>query len=131
MSALAVSVAAIVLHEGRVLVARRLFSGPLGGLWEFPGGKVEAGETEEAALMREFLEEFGVTVRPLRRLGQVSFLHKGHDRDLVAWLAQLPEDAKLVLHEHLSCDWVALDRLGDLDLADSDRKLLPLIASLR
>jgi 8-oxo-dGTP diphosphatase len=123
-------VAAIVLREGRVLVARRERTGPLGGLWEFPGGKVEEGETEGAALAREFLEEFGSALRPLRRLGEVSFLHKGRDRGLAAWLAELPEGERLELREHLQCDWVEPARLAELDLADSDRKLLPLVLAL-
>jgi mutator protein MutT len=58
-------VAGIILEGGRVLVARRLEHQSFGGHWEFPGGKVEAGESPEAALEREFQEELGIGVRVL------------------------------------------------------------------
>ena len=56
--------AAVVLREGRVLLTRRPPGGPLGLLWEFPGGKIEPGESVAAALVREVAEELGVTAVP-------------------------------------------------------------------
>lgn len=55
--------AAMVDDEGRVLIAQRPEGKQLAGLWEFPGGKVEAGETPEAALIRELREELGIEVK--------------------------------------------------------------------
>jgi 8-oxo-dGTP diphosphatase len=55
-----VSAAALVDSEGRVLIAQRPAHKSMGGLWEFPGGKVEPGETPEAALIRELKEELDV-----------------------------------------------------------------------
>ena len=63
-------VAAVVLREGRLLLTQRPAGGPHGLLWEFPGGKVEAGESVAAALRREILEELGVGARPLEILGR-------------------------------------------------------------
>ena len=58
-------VAAVVVDRGRLLLTRRPPGGPLGLQWEFPGGKVEEGESPEHALMREIHEELGVVARPL------------------------------------------------------------------
>ncbi len=54
--------AGLICHEGRYLIARRKFSSHLGGLWEFPGGKRETGETLEDCLRRELREELSITV---------------------------------------------------------------------
>ena len=56
-----VSIACIVYQNGKILVARRNPTGDMGDRWEFPGGKQEAGETDETAIIREMNEEFGVT----------------------------------------------------------------------
>ena len=55
-------VAAVICRDGKILITRRLDSAHLPGLWEFPGGKVEPGETLKAALMREIREELGLNV---------------------------------------------------------------------
>jgi mutator protein MutT len=60
--------AAVVWREGRLLLTRRPAGGPLGGLWELPGGKIERGETAEAAVARELAEELGVSARPIETL---------------------------------------------------------------
>ena len=73
MDAGRVHVVAAVIRDGagRVLLARRPPGGPHAGLWEFPGGKVEPGETPEAALAREILEELGVVVAVGARVAAV------------------------------------------------------------
>ncbi len=58
-----VAACALVDGDGRVLLARRPAGKPMAGLWEFPGGKVEAGERPEECLIRELHEELGITVR--------------------------------------------------------------------
>ena len=60
MDLLPVVAVALIDADGRVLVQQRPAGKPMAGLWEFPGGKVEAGETPEAALIRELREELGI-----------------------------------------------------------------------
>jgi 8-oxo-dGTP diphosphatase len=67
---------ALVDSEGRVLVQQRPPGKPMAGLWEFPGGKVEAGEVPEAALIRELAEELGIDVA-IEALAPIAFASEG------------------------------------------------------
>jgi 8-oxo-dGTP diphosphatase len=121
------SVAGVCLRDGRAFVAERGPSGSCAGLWEFPGGKVEPGESDEAALAREFDEEFGIAAKPLRFLGETAFVHGGSTRALAAWLIELPPFAEPELREHARTAWATPDELDCLDLVDSDRKLVAFV----
>ncbi len=117
------SVAGIAIRDGLVLVGRRKPGGELGGRWEFPGGKMEAGETPVETLKREYLEELGVDVEVGERLGVYEF-NRGERRfTLEAWAVTLSEDAR-EHPEHDELRWVSREGLAALDLADSDRGLL-------
>lgn len=118
------SVAGIAVENGKVFVARRVPGGDLGGKWEFPGGKVEAGESDGEALVREFREEFDaqVSIGPL--LASASFEHRGKTRVLRAYRVYL-ESRGFTLSEHTEWAWVSPEAVAGLDFAGSDRKLLP------
>lgn len=117
------SVAGIVIRSGTIFLARRRPGGNIGGKWEFPGGKVESGETPKAALVREFMEELGVLIRVGQFIGENAFESDGRKFIVSAYDVQIdgtphPGD------EHVSTTWVELDRLGEIDLPESDRGLL-------
>ena len=69
---------ALIDHDGRILLAKRPRNKPMGGLWEFPGGKIEKGETPEKALIREIDEELGVNTKQ-SCLAPVSFASHAYD----------------------------------------------------
>ncbi|HOX17454.1 MAG TPA: (deoxy)nucleoside triphosphate pyrophosphohydrolase [Spirochaetales bacterium] len=117
------SVAGIAIRDGLVLVGRRKPGGELGGRWEFPGGKMEAGETPAETLRREYLEELGVEVEVGERLGVYEFSRGERRFTLEAWTVTLSEDAR-EHPEHDELRWVTREGLEALDLADSDRGLL-------
>jgi 8-oxo-dGTP diphosphatase len=125
--------AALVDDQRRVLVAQR-GSGPLAGLWEFPGGKVEPGESDLSALVRECVEELGVQVLPQAFLGEVPLdgvVAGGMPgaSTLRVWWARIAA-GELVAHEHSELRWLGADELADLDWIPADRPLLPAVRTL-
>lgn len=95
--------------------------------WEFPGGKVEEIETDEEALEREFFEEFGARIQAVRLIGETMFAHKGIMRILAAWEIRMQPKDVAILNEHSEAAWLPFELITKLDLADSDRSLLPLV----
>jgi len=119
-------VAGISLRNGRYFVARRLPGGAMGSKWEFPGGKVEEGEGQVAALKREYMEEFGVEVSVLMPICEVSFRNGEKDYALHAYFIDIGNQP-LMLNEHSECAWASLEEILRLDFADSDKKILPFL----
>jgi 8-oxo-dGTP diphosphatase len=119
-----VSVAGIAVQRKMLFIARRVPGGDLGGKWEFPGGKVEVGESREEALIREFREEFGVAVTVGPCAASASFEHGGVVRELCAYFVTFG-CFDFVLREHTAWKWADFAEIEKLDFAGSDRKLFP------
>ena len=116
---------AAIVRDGRVLAARRTFPAEAVGRWEFPGGKVEPGETPETALVREITEELGCTVAVSGWLpGEVAI---GHRHVLTVALCRLvsgePDPT-----EHDEVRWLGPDDLGSVDWLEPD---VPFLAHLQ
>jgi 8-oxo-dGTP diphosphatase len=115
-------VGAAILHDGRVLAARRTRPAATAGRWEFPGGKVDPGETSERALVREIAEELGCTVEVTGWLSGSAPIGDTHLLTVaVARLVAGEPDP----HEHDLVRWLAADELDDVDWLDPDRPFLP------
>ena len=126
-------VGAAIVDGDRVLVAQRA-GGPYDGRWEFPGGKVEAGESDLSALVREIHEELGTQIVPQAFLGEVvldGVVGGGAPgaSTLRVWWARLAGDEP-VAHEHAALRWVRADELDALAWIDADRPLIPAVRSL-
>lgn len=118
-------VCALIEREGCVLMAQRPAHKHLGGKWEFPGGKIEPGESPEAALHRELREELGVTLTPLHRLPAHRHAYPTVTVELIPFVTCLtPDSPPPVPHEHAGLAWVPAADLASLDLPAAD---LPLI----
>ena len=126
-------VGAAIVDGDRVLVAQRS-GGRYDGSWEFPGGKVEAGESDLFALVREIGEELGVTIVPQSFLGEVlldGVVGGGAPgaSTLRVWWARIAS-GRPVAHEHAQLRWVGASELEALDWIPADRPLLPAVRSL-
>lgn len=126
LPALQVVVATALVHHGRLLAAQRTRPAALAGRWELPGGRVEHGESEAAAVARECREELSAHVHVIGRLGTDLPIDAGVLRVHVARLAPgSPEPAAL---EHAALRWLGPAELHAVDWVDADRAV---IADLR
>ena len=123
-----VIVATAIIRDGQVLAARRTRPSAVAGRWELPGGRVEGGEAEAAAVVRECREELDAQVLPTGRLGTDLPIDAGVLRVHVARLAPgSPEPRAL---EHGALRWLGVAQLDTVDWIDADRAVLADLAAL-
>jgi 8-oxo-dGTP diphosphatase len=123
-----VIVATAIVRDGQVLAARRTRPSAVAGRWELPGGRVEGGEAEAAAVVRECREELDAQVLPTGRLGTDLPIDAGVLRVHVARLAPgSPEPRAL---EHGALRWLGVAQLDTVDWIDADRAVLADLADL-
>jgi 8-oxo-dGTP diphosphatase len=130
-SPLMVVAAAMVDGDGRVLVQQRPPGKAMAGLWEFPGGKVDAGETPEAALIRELAEELGVDVEA-GCLAPATFASEMlGERHMILLLYTLRKWRGIPRALHASAlRWVRPIELHGLEMPPADRPLIGLLDAL-
>ncbi|UWP83724.1 (deoxy)nucleoside triphosphate pyrophosphohydrolase [Dactylosporangium fulvum] len=119
-------VGAAIISDGRVLACERAQPPEMAGKWEFPGGKVDPGETEEQALVRECQEELGVEIEVGQRVGaDISMLNGS--AILRVYLATLVNRAQPVPLEHSDLRWLSHDELDSVPWLPADA---PIVAAL-
>jgi len=122
-----VVVGAAIVDGERVLAAQRAEPPALAGLWEFPGGKVDPGETDEAALVRECSEELGVEIMLGARIGRDWPI--GEYGVLRVWLAAVAA-GELTAREHSELRWLRVDELDDVEWIPADRAIVERLAGM-
>ncbi len=122
-----VVVGAAIIRDGRLLAARRTAPARLAGRWELPGGKVEPGEGEAAALVREIDEELGVRVRVGSMVGPQTWLSPS--AVLRVFNATLLAGEPRPLADHSAVRWLTRDELTHLDWVDADLPAVRRIAA--
>ena len=123
---------AIIERKGRILATRRSQGGAMGGKWEFPGGKIENGETPEECLRREILEELGIPIDVRAALPPSPHRYPGFDIVLYPFVCGPAggeeEIPALVLRDHSEVCWDIPENLAGLDWAGAD---IPVLAAYR
>lgn len=119
-----VAAVALVNRDGKVLVARRPPGRPLAGLWEFPGGKVEAGEEPETALIREILEELGIEIARADLMPLTFASHAYPEFHLLMPLYLCKRwQGSIAAQQDQELRWVRLDELTHYDMPPADEPL--------
>ena len=125
-----VDVVGAVIRDGdRVLLAQRPEGKAQAGLWEFPGGKIEPGETPEEALARECREELALEIESPSVLRSVVHRYPEKTIRLILVACSVRPGSVPAPQEHQQVAWVAPEQLPAMDLCPADRELLPYVFS--
>lgn len=117
-------VGGLIIEAGRVLVARRTSDQAFPLRWEFPGGKVEPGESPEEALDRELAEELGIRARVIREYGGARYVDPAGRRYRIRFYLARRTAGEPAPVEVDAVDWADAERLGALDFTPADREIL-------
>ena len=122
---------ALIDADGRILIAQRPQGRPMAGLWEFPGGKIEAGESPEQTLIRELKEELGIDVKA-DCLAPLTFAsHAYEDFQLLMPLYVCRRwDGTPQPHHHAALKWVRPKDMKDYPMPAADLPLIPMLRDL-
>jgi 8-oxo-dGTP diphosphatase len=122
-------VGAMIEKDGCYLITQRPPTATLPLLWEFPGGRVEPGETDQAALARELREEMRIGVEVGGRVIHVEHAYEGYDIDFCVYRCQLTQGpiAHVRVHDHR---WVRPDELDQYEFPPADEKSLAKLLDL-
>jgi len=120
-------VAAIFIVNNRVFCAQRKDSGEVGRKWEFPGGKIEKGESHQEALAREIQEELSIQIEVSDFVTTIHHQYKSFSITMHAYLGKIVM-GKLTLSEHLDFRWLSLEELSSVDWAPAD---LPIVERVK
>lgn len=115
--------AAVIEKDGKILIARRKRGDSQAGKWEFPGGKLEPGETHEACLRRELREELGIETEVGAFFCSSRFAYPHMDVELLVYKTSYVS-GELVLHDHDRVEWIAPEALSEADFCEADKPVV-------
>ena len=121
-------VAAIITKGGKIFATQRGYGDFKDG-WEFPGGKVEQGESPEQAIIREIEEELGADIRVTGFLTTVEHDYPTFHLSMDCFWAELKKGSSVELLEHEAAKWLSLDSLDEVDWLPADIKVVEAIKS--
>lgn len=119
-------VAAVILSEGKIFATKRGYGDFKGG-WEFPGGKIEDGETPEAALKREILEELDTEITVGKLIDTIEYDYPNFHLSMDCFWCEIVS-GKLVLKEHEAARWLDKENLYSVEWLPADVSLIEKVA---
>ena len=122
-------ICAVIVRDGRALLARRAPGQKHEGLWEFPGGKMEPGETPEAAIVREIEEELKVTIAPKTLVTTVECDYPKFHLTMHCFLSSIVK-GEICLVEHEAAKWLSPDELDSVDWLPADVEVVEKLKTL-
>lgn len=121
--------AAVFIHNGTVFAAQRKDAGELAKKWEFPGGKLEKGESGEQAIIREIKEELSADIRVERYIMTVEHSYRTFKITMHAYLCEIVT-GELILSEHIASRWLSSSELYSVDWAAVDQPIVDAVKAL-
>ena len=119
-----VKVACAIIRKGdKYLTCRRKTGKTRAGKWEFPGGKIHAGESPEEAIVRELMEELSINVEALEILGDVEYHYPDISIELIALKCSVPEEI-IRLTDHDEFQWITFSELKTVEFSEADCRII-------
>lgn len=115
--------AAILIKDGLILIAKRKASDALSNKWEFPGGKIEKGESSEDCLIRELKEEFNINTDIEKYFCESIYQYQDFKIKLIVYKVKWIS-GKIKLTSHDSYKWIRINDIDDYDFAEADKPLV-------
>ena len=124
-----IEVVAAIIKEGERIFATQRGYGEHKGYWEFPGGKIEPGETRHQALKREIKEELGIDITINKLVSTIEYQYSTFHLTMHCYLCTC-DTQSIELHEHLSAKWITQNELNTLNWLPADLQLLPALHAI-
>lgn len=120
-------VAAVITDKvGKILITQRNFKKNQGGLWEFPGGKIEVNETREEAIIREIKEELDIDIKVNKYLSEKVFIYPEKEINLIALNCDII-NGEIKLLEHEDYKWITNSELKNFEFAPADMFIVEIL----
>lgn len=121
-----IEVVAAIIHREEAYFATQRGYGEWEGMWEFPGGKIESGESPEAALKREIQEELGIDITIDRFLCTTEYDYPSFHLTMHCYLCDV-EAGEIVLREHKSARWLTAETLDNVEWLPADKEVIEVL----